>query len=438
MNTIAKVAASTVAAASVGVGVFVATMDDTQQTAAGRQAIDWSLYLPDLDNYLPAMPTVAVPDMTPPAIALPDTAAPAAAIPDAETPDAEVPTITAPEIERITLTLPATGAGEISAAVLTAARRMAALQELCRDRRSVAHDRSIASNESMDRWTQIYRDFAGVVCTKVPPAVRAPVRMISEVMLPKNAGQFATLRENLEYYRTRGYNAVLVTFDGSEAPSDLRNLVKYLRYLNWEVWFAFSGPERLDASVFVDPARLKDQLAALAEYSAGMILGWRRTSAHLLLQDASFMNYLSSCAREANPGLMILGEAYYGNTAEHPHEGQWGWGVNLPAYASGAVLCNFGYINVDAEAVCRKLAPAEIGRVPLFAVVVGQKPYYLTADPNGFSQEVNQAIKERIEAKFVAAGCRGTVTLQDDGRHLSSNNLSETLYRSLATERNEK
>ena len=71
----------------------------------------------------------------------------------------------------------------------------------------------------------------------------------------------------------------------------------------------------------------------------------------------------------------------------------------------------------------------------MVAVVTGQKPYYLTDDPNRFSQEVNQQIKERIEAKFVAAGCRGTVTLQDDGRHLSSNNMSETLYSSLATER---
>jgi len=397
-------------------------VDDTPQTAAAeRQAIDRSLYLPDLDNYLPAMPAVAVPDMTPPAIALPDTAAPAA----------EAPTITAPEVERIILTLPATGAGEISAAVLTAARRMSRMQDVFRDRRSVAHDPTTAYNGFIDRWMEIYRDFAGVVCAKVPLADGTPLRMISEVMLPKNAGQFAVLRENLEYYKGRGYNAVLVTFDGSEAPSDLRNLVKYLRYLNWEVWFAFSGPERLDASVFVDPARLKDQLAALAEYSAGMILGWRRTSAHLLLQDASFMNYLSSCAREANPKLAILGEVYYGNTAEHPHEGQWGWGVNLPAYASGAILCNFGYVNVDAEAVCRKIVPAEIGRVPLFAVVVGQRPYYLTAHRNYLTQEVNQKIKEKIEAMFVAAGCRGTVTLQDDGRHLSTNNLSETLYRSL-------
>ena len=150
------------------------------------------------------------------------------------------------------------------------------------------------------------------------------------------------------------------------------------------------------------------------------------------------MNYLCACARESNPSLAILGEVYYGNTAEHPHAGQWGWGINLPAYASGALLCNFGFSGVDAESICGRLVPAQIGRMPMAVVVTGQKPYYLTEAPNGLSQEVNQQIKEKIEAKFVAAGCRGSVTLQDDGRDLEKNNLSETLYSSLTTERTKK
>ena len=509
VNTIAKVAASAVAAASVGVGVYVATIDDVPPAETGSTEINWSLYLPDIDNYFPELPVVAVPAVELPVAALPDLSFPIAEVPGVETPAADLPEvdmpgadmpaldaprfvtlgtaapvviapavvapgadapvvtapsadtpkanapriaareylgeqpdtapleISAPEVERITLTLPETGAGEISAGVFAAARKMAVMQELFRDKRSAAHDRSFASGEVIDRWTQIYREYAAKSCVKVA-LPDAQIRMISEVLLPKNAGQFAVLRENLAYYKGRGYTSVLVTFDGSERVSDLRSLVKYLRYLGWEVWFAFSGPESLAASVFVEPALLREQLMALAQYSTGMILGWRRTSAHLLLQDDAWMNYLCASAREGNPALVILGEVYYGNTAEHPHAGQWGWGINLPEYASGAILCNFGFSGVDAESICGRLVPAQVGNVPQIAVVTGQKPYYLTEAPNGLSQEVNQEIKERIEVKFVAAGCRGSVTLQDDGKHLSSNNLSETPYSSLATERTKK
>ena len=436
MNSISKVAAAAATAAAVATGVWIATVDDAPQTAT--ETIDWALYLPDIDSYTPAVAQIAVP-----IVELPDVAAPTVDVPGVDAPviaereytgvraDTAPPEITAPEIERITLTLPTTGAAEINAAVLAAADRMSRMQGVFRDQRSVAHDRTVADNSFIDRWMDIYRDYATASCAKVPLPDGAPIRMISEVMLPKTAGQFAVLRENLDYYKGRGYTSVLVTFDGSEAPSDLGNLVKYLRYLGWKVWFAFSGPESLTASVFVDPTLLREQLMALARYSTGMILGWRRTSAHLLLQDEAWMNYLCSSAREANPGLLILGEVYYGNTAEHPHAGAWGWGVNLSEYASGALICNFGFSGADADAVCKRLVPAQIGRIPMVAVVTGQKPYYLTTDRNGLSQAVNQQIKEKIEAKFVAAGCRGTVTLQDDGRHLSNNNLSETLYSTL-------
>jgi hypothetical protein len=309
------------------------------------------------------------------------------------------------------------------------------LSTLFKDKRNIEYETNFLFKKHIDKWIDIYDTYKVKNFYKIP--LQKEFRMITEVKLPKTSKQFEILEKNLAYYKSRGYDSVLIAFDGSENPSDLNKLVKYIRYKGFRSFFAFGGEENLNVSVFVNPETLKKQLQSLAQYSEGFLLGWRRTSAHLLEQDIQYMNYMSECVRIANKNCLIFGEIYYGNTAKYPHEGKWGFGYNLPNYASGVVVCNFGYESVNAEGVVKYIVPSKIGnKYHQIAVITGQKPYYLTDNRNNLSQEENQKIKENLELRFKNAGCKGTITLHDDGRngvgryHIN-NNLSETIYTSL-------
>ena len=434
----AKTAVSAaVAAMAVGVGVYVGVLEN--EASQEPQPIRWEDYLPDIDKYIPDIEKY-VPDMSSYGIStgslLPELPSVSVdtPVPSTDAPDVQVPELSVPEMQQIDVTIPKTSTVDLDY-LKKIHNRYERLSASLKDRRRFDYDNTALCSEYTEQWLAIYKEYTGKKFPKHQLG-NSSFRMISEVRVPKNTKQFDILKENLEYYRGRGYDTVLVVFDGSEVPSDLTNMVKYLRYMKWRVWFAFGGDESLRTTIFVDPVRLREQLMAVAEFSDGMCLGWRSTSAHLLDQDEPYTNYLVYWARQSNSRLKILGEVYYGNTHKYPEAGKYGWGINMPDYASGALLCNFGYVSVDIQSVINRLVPSKIGKCPKVALVVGYAPYYLTVNRNGFPQEENQKIKERVENLFRSYGCVGTITLHDDGRngiggYAVNNSLSDTHYSDL-------
>lgn len=475
-STTKKVVAGTATAIAVATGVFVANYESTDNS------IDWNSIMPSIDSYMPEMPDLGLnilptlqfntleqlPTLddsfkTPETIVegtnqieISDSFGTIDTIPSfivssvlqnyendfkIESLDVKI-NDSGLTIANIVFSIPEYGTMSLSIPfeqydldLINNAIKWKKIQEYFQDKRNVEHDYNILSNEYINKWLKIYEDYRSKSFQKI--ALTKSFRMISEVKVPSNNYQLDILNKNLSYYKQRGYDSVLIVFDGSEEPRDLMNLVKYIRYKGFRAFFAFGGNEDLNISVFVNPEKLKNQLQALALYSEGFLLGWRRTSAHLIEQDIQYMNYMSECVRNANENCLIFGEVYYGNTAKYPHHNQWGFGYNLPNYASAAVICNFGVESVNAEGVVKYLIPHKIGKIfEQVAVITGQRPYYLTVYRNGLSQEENQKIKEQIEKRFINSGCKGTITLHDDGRngiggYQTNNNLSETIYSSL-------
>ena len=72
--------------------------------------------------------------------------------------------------------------------------------------------------------------------------------------------------------------------------------------------------------------------------------------------------------------------------------------------------------------------------MPRVAVVLGDRPYYATRNNNGKSFTENLATKQRIERKFLEAGCIGTITLHGDGSDgIYDKDVSDNLSKCLAT-----
>ena len=431
-STTKNVIASASVATALVTGVIVATYNSNDNS------IDWNSIIPNIEQYSPKIPDLGYDKILPKfELSYEDLV-----VDKGESLFSMTPTL---EVDSLTETLVSSHYSEkfelimsledYNLDLINQSIKWKNIQKYFSDKRNVEHDTTILTNKYIKDWINIYDTYNNVKIKKIP--LKNSFRMISEIKVPSNMKQFEILEKNLKYYQSRGYDSALIVFDGSENPQDLNNLVKYVRYLNLRPFFAFGGDENLSISVFVNPEMLKRQLESLSEYSEGFLLGWRRTSAHLFEQDIQYMNYMSECVRNSNKNCLIFGEIYYGNTAKYPKENKWGFGYNLPNYASAAVIYNFGFESVNADGVIKYLIPKKLGKqIDKIALVVGQKPYYLTVHKNNLTQEKNQEIKEKIENRFIKAGCKGTITLHDDGRngigrYQTNNNLSETLYSSL-------
>jgi len=91
--------------------------------------------------------------------------------------------------------------------------------------------------------------------------------------------------------------------------------------------------------------------------------------------------------------------------------------VNIPTNASGAFVVNFGFQGVRPDGVL-KLVRA-VSDVPLIALIVGERPYYMTRNGNkmgnnGKSKAENREIIDRIEKRFKKYDF-GIATLAGDG-----------------------
>ena len=247
--------------------------------------------------------------------------------------------------------------------------------------------------------------------------------MIAEVRLPVTR---EVLRDNLAFYAGRGYNAVLLTFDGSENPGELSALARECRAAGLAPWFAFGGREDLKLGVLIAPATLTRLIGELAPLCDGMLLGWRRTSLHLFLPDRAFQDYVIKAAREGNQKICIVGESYLGRSAES--DGRFAVTTSVPDNASGCLIVNAGYAMVRPDVLDTFWGRV---KVPKLVLIIGDRPYYRTRFPNGLSFEANLKIKETIEGRFRSAGAAGTVTLHGDGsdgiyNRLYTDNLAQT------------
>jgi len=305
---------------------------------------------------------------------------------------------------------------------LAAAKASRKRLSIFRDQRSVLADpAAVPGSPVYQAWAQIYAEHRDYTPAYMP--LPNGLRMIAEVRLPVTR---EVLRDNLAFYAGRGYNAVLLTFDGSENPGELSALARECRAAGLAPWFAFGGREDLKLGVLIAPATLRRIIGELAPLCDGMLLGWRRTSLHLFLPDRAFQDYVIKAAREGNPKICIVGESYLGRSAES--DGRFAVTTSVPDTASGCLLVNVGYSMVTPKVMNTVFGAV---KAPKIVLVTGCWPYYNTRKANGLSFDANHQIKEIIEARFRASGAAGTVTLHGDGSDgLYDPNFTDNLARS--------
>ena len=281
-----------------------------------------------------------------------------------------------------------------------------------KDLRNLRSDKTmLPDRDNWKQWHETYKDNTPYTMKYV--ALPEDIKMIAQVELPKNDTETTTLIENLKFYKKEGYNAVLLVFDGTESLYDLTTMVEYLQGVGFKTWFAFSGPENLEFSVFPEQEKFANYLSELGKICDGFILGWRRTSAHLFIQDKHWYNFVINNVRANNQAIPIIGEAYIGETAITPERTRTVC-YNIPENASGVMVNGLGFNGVAVEMALGGTFK-ECSNYDRLALIVGDKPYYNSMYKTNKSIEENYQIKKKLENRFKEAGCTGTITLHGDG-----------------------
>lgn len=290
-----------------------------------------------------------------------------------------------------------------------------------KDQRNLSYElQNVQKIGTLKAWRKIYASKATYKMEFIP--VRQNIKMVAEVHHPIDMN---ILKRNINFYKKRGYNAILITFGyNTETMAQLVEIAKLVKNKGLEPWMAYSGPESLTHNVFYYPESLKSDLQILAKVCSGFIVGWRRTSSHLFEQDPGFTNFMISSVREANPKIQILGEAYYGQTASSNGNVN-NLRYNLPKNCSGVLITGLGYKKVVPELVLNNLL-VKIKNVPKLVLIVGEKPYYMTKFNNKKSWRENLEIKENIGDIWKKEKVCGVVILHGDG--------SDGLYNSTITD----
>ena len=277
---------------------------------------------------------------------------------------------------------------------------------------SVMYDPAVGiDSASWTKWIRIYQSDDYKNYSPEFVELKKGLRIINEVKCPENTEQFQRMSENLEYYMSRGYNAVLVTFTTDEPLYRLSDTIDYLKSLGLKTLIAYSGRENLNTSIFKDPDKLAEFLRELGAKADALLLGWGRTSLHLFLPDRSWTNFLIKNARSKNSRLAVIGMAYFGETAEK----QIGVTYDVPENCSAVLIVGLGFPGASTKTTLKKLFPEIVDHPHKIGLVVGERPYFDSLHDTGKTKKQNDQIKRRIELRLLQAGCSSTMTYSGDG-----------------------
>ena len=419
MNMITKTVASVTTAAAVAGGVVALNSLEKTENATTDFMDDVQAVTVEVPRV--EIPTVSIPIVSTPVIALPEIGAirilSSHEIKDLEIPDIELPETTGVFASAARVSTEATGVKTPVVPSYTA--RLPAMIELqkiqkklFRDQRNLIYDPSVGiDSASWTKWLRIYQSDEYKTYSPEYVELKKGLRIINEVKCPENTEQFQRMSENIEYYMSRGYNSVLVTFTTGETLYRLSDTIDYLKSLGLKIVIAYAGRENLNESLFRDPDTLAKFLRELGAKSDALLLGWRRTSLHLFLPDRQWTNFLIKNARSKNSRLAVIGMAYFGETAEK----QLGVSYDVPENCSAVLIVGCGFPRASTKTTLKKLFPEIVDHPHKIGLVVGERPYFDSLHDTGKTKTQNDQIKRRIELRLLQAGCNSTMTYSGDG-----------------------
>ena len=413
--------------------MFVASVLTASQSGRADGTSDFT---PTNPSFNPQTITfdVVTPDSTPAVIlALAQVPGTPAAIPDAPTTAPFAPSTPgfSPATPNFTPTPPAASPIPVNAAELEAnAALMAGYFPAFLNTDIQKRSSFVPSNTArLDKWKEVYTaDYAAVAHVNLP----AGLKIVSEVRAPKTDAEYTNYTQELDYFVSSGYTAVLLAWYLEDDFHGFDRVITYAKSKNLKVLFAYGGSCSATQTrdlYDIDPADYKAGLEYLSAKSDGFLVGWSHTRPGTAFKpDAKWVAFTVTSVRGANAGIPLVGELNYFNSDPKGDIFK-----NIPENVSGVMAFNFGVSTVNVDfAMSKILKPLN---QPLLIHVVGERYFYATLRPNHKSMVENRAICKKIEDKYLKAGAAGTLTEAGDysdtevkGNEKGTSNLCKTTW----------
>ena len=250
-----------------------------------------------------------------------------------------------------------------------------------------------------------------------PPS---PLKIISEIRLPRGEEQIANLAAEMAWARAEGYSGCLIVWRQGDDPAKLAALVAQLKSDGWWILLSIGPGESSESTSYIPIEQIKTMLAVVLPHCDAFLPGWRKSSPpHWTGDNAVYPTALAAIARNICPEIPLLGNIFVTQDQETI--------AGIPSGASAVVVQGAGY-RQRRPAKVRALVDIKIN-LPLIALIMGPRPYYESFHKIEINkQEVWQA-KHAVEKKFQGAGF-GTITMAGDGadgrREMAYDDLGRT------------
>lgn len=274
--------------------------------------------------------------------------------------------------------------------------------------------------EKWSKWKQIIQSKPKAVI-KNNYQIQKGSRFLFEVWLPENQEQENNLFGELDFAKSRGYNGVVVVWDGTSDYNKLATIQQKILDKGFKIWLAFSTTKKdaLNKTSFVEPQYYKKGLIQLAKRSQAFLMGWRRTSLHLNQQIKQWQDYTMSALRQGNPNIGFIGQTYFGYNGTHKPT-QFHLYVNYRQNYNAVLAINFGFLSVNPKWAINKLKQTlPISNIQYVCLIQGVTATYLKQDVTSVRKKRTKAqyrrINELLQKRFLRAGFDAVCGLSGDG-----------------------
>ena len=246
-------------------------------------------------------------------------------------------------------------------------------------------------------------------------------KIIGEAWIYNNRYNFQTkenMLKNLDFFKSKGYGAVLVRFDCSEDKDKLIEMVDDIREAGFEVFGTYVGQDNLKPAwnPYIEPETIEEYISLLAPKFTGFLLNWRSTSNHVKILPIEYFNYICNTLRKANDKILIYGEVYYGNIDPLRMRTLI---YTAPENVTGIVINNMGYYGYNTTYIVNSLFTSAVPgyrKIDKLGQVIGYGPYYSSRPEFNAHLNLDQEYKykDNVETAFRRTGY-GTITMSHDG-----------------------
>ena len=246
-------------------------------------------------------------------------------------------------------------------------------------------------------------------------------KIIGEAWIYNNRYNFQTkenMLKNLDFFKSKGYGAVLVRFDCSEDKDKLIKMIDDIKAAGFEVFGTYVGQDNLKPAwnPYIEPETIEEYISLLAPKFTGFLLNWRSTSNHVKILPIEYFNYICNTLRKVNDKILIYGEVYYGNIDPLRMRTLI---YTAPENVTGIVINNMGYYGYNTTYIVNSLFTSAVPgyrKIDKLGQVIGYGPYYSSRPEFNAHLDLDQEYKykDNVETAFRRTGY-GTITMSHDG-----------------------